>query len=259
MLQDQDRALAARIAAGGRIAGPDQVTPGYRGELMRQMVVLVDSELAGAAGFADQINTAPTLADRVAAARIVSEKFTHAGTVLALLEPFGVDPDLYVAEHAWAARVDRSADLDTRRMGSDKRLNIFHYPLQGWIDTLVFQLLMGSASVIQLIDQVTSSYRPFAEVLADVVPGETRHARQGEAALARLIARSGNHARPQAAVAYWQPRVAASFGRPDSERLELYRLYGLRRRGNGELLGQWREEIAARLAALGLEPVAAAQ
>ena len=74
MLQDKDRGLAARIAAGERIAGPDEVTPGYRGELMRQMVVLVDSELAGAAGFADQINAAPTLADRVGAARIVSEK-----------------------------------------------------------------------------------------------------------------------------------------------------------------------------------------
>jgi 1,2-phenylacetyl-CoA epoxidase catalytic subunit len=256
MMHEKDRALAARIAGGESVDGPDAVTPGYRTELMRLMVVLVDSELAAAAGFADLINAAPTLPDRVLAARIVSEKFDHAGKVLALMESFGVNPDLYLAEHSWAGRIDRSANLGTRRIGGDKRLNVFHYPLQGWLDALVFELLMGSASVIQLSDQADSSYRPFASALTDIVAGEARHAEQGEAALATVIERSGNLTRPQAAVAYWQPRIAASFGRADSERLDVYLDYGLRKRSNADLLAAWQSEIAQRLAKLGLEAVA---
>jgi len=253
MINAQDRALAERIAAGATLAGPDELTPGFRTELMRLMVVLVDSELAGAAGFADLINAAPTVADRIQAARIVSEKFAHAGKVLALLEPFGVAADLYLAEHAWAGRVDRSANLGNRRIGGDRRLNVFHYPVHGWLDALVFQLLMGTASVVQLGDQADSAYRPFAAALADIVDGEAQHARRGEAALAQVIARSGNLVRPQAAVAYWMPRVAASFGRGESERLEVYRAFGLRKRSNGDLLAAWRADIAPRLAKLGLE------
>lgn len=255
MMHENDRALTERIKAGETIARPDDVTPGYRTELMRLMVVLVDSELAGAAGFADLVNAGPTPQDRVAAARMVSEKYAHAQKVLALLEPFGVKPDLYLAEHAWAGRVDRSAHLGTRRVGGDKRLNVFHYPLQGWLDALVFEMLMGAASVVQLSDQADSSYAPFAAALADIIAGEERHARQGEAALATVIKRSGNLTRPQAAVAYWQPRVAESFGRGESERLELYRAYGLRKQSNADLLEAWRAEIGPRLAKLGLESI----
>lgn len=253
MMNEKDRALAARIAQGERLDGPDAVTPGFRTELMRLMAVLVDSELAGAAGFADIINAAPTLADRVLAARIVSEKFDHASRVLALMEAFGVNPDLYLAEHAWSGRIDRSANLGTRRIGGDKRLNVFHYPLQGWLDALVFEVLMGTASVTQLADQSESAYQPFADVVADVVAGESRHAEQGEAALATVIERSGNLTRPQAAIAYWQPRVAASFGRAESERLDVYLDFGLRKRSNADLLAQWRDETATRLAKLGLK------
>jgi len=255
MMHDNDRALVERIKGGGTIGGPDDVTPGYRTELMRLMVVLVDSELAGAAGFADLVNAAPTLEDRVLAARMVSEKYAHASQVLALLEPFGVKPDLYLAEHAWAGRVDRSANLGTRRIGGDKRLNVFHYPLDGWLDALVFEILMGSASVTQLSDQAESSYAPFAEALTDVIAGEERHARRGEAALAGVIERSGRLARPQAAVDYWWPRVAASFGRGNSERLDLYRAYGLRKRSNADLLEAWQAEIGPRLSKMGLQSV----
>ena len=255
MMHDNDRALAARIGDGGCVDGPDGATPGYRTELMRLMVVLVDSELAGAAGFAELVNAAPTLEDRVLAARMVSEKYGHANQVLSLLAPFGVKPDLYLTEHAWAGRVDRSANLGTRRIGGDKRLNVFHYPLQGWLDALVFEMLMGSASVVQLTDQADCSYAPFAAVLSDVIAGEDRHARQGETALANLIERSGNRTRPQAAVAYWQPRVAASFGRGDSDRLDLYRAYGLKKSSNADLLSAWQADVGPRLAKLGLESV----
>ena len=84
-------------------------------------------------------------------------------------------------------------------------------------------------------------------------PAPRRHAEQGEAALAAVIERSGNVTRPQAAVAYWQPRVAASVGRAESERLDAYLKYGLRQLPNADLLADWQSNIAARLAKLGLK------
>jgi len=56
----------------------------------------------------------------------------------------------------------------------------------------------------------------------------------------------------QVAVDYWYPRVAATFGRLDSDRFDLYRDYGLRRRDNAAMLTDWSDEVGPRLADLGL-------
>jgi len=247
-----DAELIGKIAQGGRIAADDELSPGYRGELMRLMVVLVDSELAGAAGFVDCINSAPGLKERVVAARIVSEKFGHAQAVLELLEQFGVNPTLYLRSHPWAARLDRTIDLGTRRVGGDKRLNVFHYPLQGWTDAVCMNMLMGAASSIQLSELAESSYQPLSTVIANIVPREAEHARLGEIGLAQAIERDGNTLAAQVAVNYWYPRVAATFGRTESSHVDLDRQYGLRKRSNAEMLQAWTKEIGGRLAALGL-------
>jgi ring-1,2-phenylacetyl-CoA epoxidase subunit PaaA len=245
--------LVARIAEGRKLGAEDELPLGYRGELMRLMVVFVDSELAGAAGFVDHINAAPGLRERKTAARIVAEKFGHAESVLELLKRFGVNPSLYVRSHPWAARLDRSLDLGNRRIGGDKRLNVFHYPLEGWIDAVAMNMLMGTASAIQLAELVDCSYLPLAEAMRQIVPREAEHAGSGEAGLGQAIARDGATLAAAASVGYWHGRVAASFGRIDSERIELDRRYGLRRRSNAELLARWEGEIGERLRRLGLE------
>ena len=86
-----DDGLASYLANGGKLSAPDNAPPRYRGELMRLMAVFVDSELAGASGFADCINLAPGVKERIIAARIVLEKFGHAEKVLGLLEQFGAN------------------------------------------------------------------------------------------------------------------------------------------------------------------------
>lgn len=246
-----DAELIAHLAGGGGIAEAGAVSPGYRGEVMRLMVVFTDSELAGAAGFADFINRAPGLRERVTAARIVTEKFDHAEKVLNLLVPFGVNPRLYVRSHSWTARLDRAADLGNRRVGGDKRLNVFHYPLEGWVDAVTMNMLMGTATAVQLHDLTLCSYHPLAAVMATIVPRETGHARLGEVGMLQAIERSGPLP-AQVAVDYWYPRVAATFGRLDSDRFDLYRDYGLRRRDNAAMLTDWSDEVGPRLADLGL-------
>jgi len=247
-----DTDLIAHIANGGRIAAAEDMTPAYRGEVMRLLVVFVDSELAGAAGFADFINRAPGLRERKTAAQIVSEKFGHAETALALLRNFGVNPMLYVRSHPWTARLDRDIDLGNRRLGGDKRLNVFHYPLEGWTDAVTMNMLMGHASAIQLADLADCSYAPLAEIMTAIAGREADHARLGEKGLRQAIERGGSPLPAQAAVNYWHPRVAATFGRLDSQRIEQDRAFGLRRRSNAEMLERWTAEMADRLASLGL-------
>lgn len=247
-----DADLIAAIAGGQQLTAETELSPGYRGELMRLMVVFVDSELAGAAGFVDFINFGPGLKERTTAARIVAEKFGHAEQVLTLLEKFGVNPNLYIRSHPWTARLDRELDLGNRRQGGDKRLNVFWYPLEGWIDAVTLNMLMGMATAVQLHDLTTCSYAPLAEVMTTIAVREAEHARLGETGLGQIIERSGATLRAQAVINYWYPRVAATFGRLDSARYDLYRSFGLRSRTNADMLAKWEGDMAVRLESLGL-------
>lgn len=253
MTAKTDSEVIDHIRSGGTFGAGDGLSPGYRGELMRLMAVFVDSELAGAAGFVQFINSAPGLKERIIAARIVSEKYGHAERVLSLMGGFGVNPELYVRSHCWWSRLDRGLNLGMRRVGSDKRLNVFHYPLEGWIDAVTLNMVMGTASATQLHDLASCSYAPLAAVMGDIAAREKKHAEWGEKGLAAAIEQARSHVQAQASVDYWFPRVAATFGRPDSDHGNQYLKYGLRSRTSAELLNHWLADIGPRLKALTLD------
>lgn len=240
------------VKNGGTFSAASEVSPGYRGELMRLMAVFVDSELAGAAGFVPFINSAPGLKERIIAARVVSEKYGHAEKVLRLMEEFGVQPELYVRSHCWWSRLDRSVDLGVRRAASDKRLNVFHYPLEGWMDAVTLNMLMGTASAVQLSELKDCSYLPLAQVMGDIATVEKQHATWGIEGLRQAIERSHDHRAAQASVDYWFPRVVATFGRLDSANAGQYQRYALRTTGSAERLNRWVGEISGVLKSLGL-------
>ena len=127
------------LAKGGVLTSPANVPARYRGELLRLMAIFVDSELAGSAGFADTINTAPGITARIAACRITLEKADHA-----------------------ADRLPRDADLGQARHGGDMRLAVFHYPIQGWVDAVVMNVLQGLAAGVTLDEmaKVSANTRP---------------------------------------------------------------------------------------------------
>ncbi len=244
-MQKQEKDLIARIARGEKIAGGEALPPGFRSELMRLMVVFADSELAGAAGFCPFVNRGPGLRERIIAAKIVAEKYVHAEMVLSLLQPFGVNPQLYVRSHAWDARLDRDLDLGTRRIGGDKRLNVFHYPLEGWEDAVVFNMLMGSATAIQLAEMEGCSYAPLAAAITHILPREREHSALGETGTRQAIERSGRKSSVKAAIDYWYPRVQATFGRIESDHAKQYIDFGLRRRDNAGMLADWTAQMSA--------------
>jgi 1,2-phenylacetyl-CoA epoxidase catalytic subunit len=248
-----DDALLARIANNEKLTSADELTAGYRGELRRLLVAFVDSELAGAAGFVDTINKAPGMRERCTAARIVSEKFDHAQQALTLLEDFGVNTDLYVQSHPWDARLSRTINLGNRRIGGDKRLNVFHYPFEGWLDSVVMNMLMGLASSIQLEELTHCSYAPLVAVMGEIAAREAEHAELGRKGLQKAIENGYSLEAAQASVDYWYPRVVATFGKSDSQRFQQDKAYGLRKTANADLLAKWESRMAEQLARIGLE------
>lgn len=240
------------LARGGKLSSPANVPPRYRGELLRLMASFVDSELAASAGFADTINDAPGIRSRIAAARITMEKADHAERVLRVMAEFGVDTARYEGVHPWAARLARDADIGTRRQGGDMRLSVFHYPLEGWVDAVVMNVLQGLAAGLQLDEFSRISYQPLAEVFRAIAPRERRHAELGREGLVQITATETGRAATRAAWDYWHPRVAAGFGPAGSARFALLQSLGLRHRPNETLLADWQQAAAALAAELTL-------
>ena len=239
------------LAKGGVLSNPSNVPPRYRAELMKLMASFVDSELAGAAGFADVINQGPGIKERIAAAKIVLEKTDAADRVLRIMGDFGADTDRYANHHPWTARLDRDADIGTQRGEHDMRLAVFNYPLEGWADAVMMNLLMGRAVGVQMADFALVSYQPLAEVFRAIAPTEARHAELAEEGVIKLM-ENGEAPALQASVDYWWPRVAASFGSTASTKADSLKAMGLRHAGNADLRARWEAEAGAVLARLGL-------
>lgn len=246
-----DMSLKDYLAQGGKLTSPANVPPRYRAELLKLMATFVDSELAGAAGFADTINDGPGIKERIAAAKIVLEKTDNADKVLKIMGDFGADEARYANHHPWTSRLDRDADIGTRRVEQDMRLAVFNYPLQGWGDAVVMNLLMGQAVGVQLEEFTKVSYQPLAEAFREIAPVEARHAELAFEGMQRLNA-EGLGANLQTSVDYWWPRVAASFGIGNPDRFEALRAMGLRHTPNAELKSAWEERAGATLGQLGL-------
>lgn len=240
------------LAQGGVLTSPGNVPARYRGELMRLMSSFVDSELAASAGFADSINFAPGIKARISASRITLEKADHAARVLAVMVDFGTDAARYERQQDWAARVARDADLGTARTGGDMRLSVFHYPIIGWVDAVVMNVLMGLATGVQMTELTRVSYAPLADVFREIAPREAHHAELGIKGLDRLVATAEGHSAAIAAIAYWRPRVEASFGVAGSQRHDTLARFGLRHATNADLLSRWQKLAEETLGPLGL-------
>ena len=244
-----DMNISDYLAKGGRLTGPANVPPRYRAELMKIMATFVDSELAGAAGFADVINAGPGIKERIAAAKIVLEKTDAAGRVLRLMGEFGANTERYANHHPWDDRLPRDTAPGSTRSAHDMRLSVLNYPLDGWADAVVMNLCMGLAVGVQLEDMTRVSYQPLAEALREIAPVEAHHAELAEEGLARLIG-DGRGARIKASIAYWHPRVSAIFGDASPERMAQLGAWGLRRTPGAEMRREWEARVTAALSRL---------
>ena len=247
-----DKAIFDYLAKGGRLTSPANAPQRYRAELMKIMATFVDSELAGAAGFADRINAGPGMAERIAATRIVLEKTVNAGKVLRLMGEFGANIDRYAGHHPWTDRLPRNTSSHSGRSRHDMRLSVLNYPLQGWSDAVVMNCCMGLGVCVQLEELCAVSYQPLADVFRDILEVERRHVELAERGIEQLL-HNGEGSAVNAGLDYWVPRVSAMFGDVSEARMAQLKRWGLRRSNGGEMRQRWTQSLRKSLDGFGLK------
>src|SRR2546427_12853055 len=108
------------------------------------MTMQADSELSGGYGYVPWIMKAPGVEEKHVVAQIVKDELRHATVMYGLLADLGVEGDRPVAAHdeILTMRIEADPGIGTQRITSDKRGNIFYYPIDTWADFVFFNFCM---------------------------------------------------------------------------------------------------------------------
>src|SRR5215472_5632781 len=222
--------LLARIDRGERIESAEEMTDDYRENLIHLMTMQADSELAGGYGYVPWIMKAPGVDEKHVVAQIVKDEHRH----------------------AFAMRIDASADIGTARITADKRVNIFYYPIDTWADFIFFNFCMDRGAGHQLEDVRQCSYGPWVRAIEGIFKEEKFHIRHGEFWVKKLAEDPKTHDEAQATLDKWYIRTMNIFGRPGSARNAVYRRYRLKLRDNDEVRQAFADEVKEKAEAVGL-------
>ncbi len=245
--------MDAEISAAREIETPDQMTPLYKESLINLLYMQADSELAGALGYVPCVPMSPLVEEFLASSMIVKDEFRHARVVYKLLENLGEDVEAHVRQHDYTYRLDNSdANIGSQRAADDKRVNIFYYPIDSWVDFCMFNFCMDRGAGHQLEDSLDASYKPWARVLEGIFKEEKFHIAHGDNWVKRLAQDPKTHDAAQASLDKWFIRTMNIFGRPDSPKNKIYREIGLKKRDNHAVRLAFAQEVADRCKENGL-------
>jgi ring-1,2-phenylacetyl-CoA epoxidase subunit PaaA len=243
--REREARLLGRIQAGERIESPEEMTEEYRQSLVHLMTMQGDSELAGAYGYVPWICKAPGVDEKHVVAQIVKDEVRHATVMYGLLADLGVDVEAHVRGHdeVFTMRIAADADIGTARITSDKRVNIFYYPIETWADFIFFNFCMDRGAGHQLEDVRQCSYGPWVRAIEGIFKEEKFHIRHGEVWVKRLAEDPKTRAEAQATFDKWYVRTMNIFGRPGSAKNAVYRKYRLKVRDNDEVRQAFAAEV----------------
>ena len=249
---EREKRMMSLLAKGESIEGLDDMSDEYYDHLMNLMLQQADSELAGGFGYVPWIMKAPTTEEMLVVSNIVRDEVRHARAMYRLLEDakFGVDD--WVDKMDFTFRVEDSQDLGDKRAASDKRVNIFYYPIDSWADFVMFNFLMDRGAGHQLEDVKTSSYGPWRREIDRIFKEEKTHIAHGDYWVKLLALSKDSKVEIQESLNRWWPRVMAIFGRPGSRKNKRYRDLGLKSRDNHEVRQTFAEEVRGNAEAWGL-------
>ncbi len=247
--------IMTRIAHGSRLESADEMTAAYRDDLVHLMTMQADSELAGGYGYVPWIAKAPTVEEKHVVAQIVKDELRHAAVMYGLLADLGVDVEAHVRRHddALTMRIESTADIGTKRITADKRVNIFYYPIDTWADFIFFNFCMDRGAGHQLEDVRQCSYGPWVRAIEGIFKEEKFHIRHGEHWVKRLAGEAATHDEAQATFNRWYVRTMNIFGRPGSAKNQRYRAFRLKLRDNDEVRQAFAAEVKELCDGFGLE------
>ncbi|HEY7362519.1 MAG TPA: Phenylacetic acid catabolic protein [Methylomirabilota bacterium] len=249
-----ETAMMAKIRSDVRLESPEEMTPEYREYLVHLMTMQADSELAGGYGYVPWITKAPTVEEKHVVAQIVKDEIRHATVMYGLLADLGVEVERHVQAHdeIFTMRIDAKADIGTARITSDKRVNIFYYPIETWADFIFFNFCMDRGAGHQLEDVRHCSYGPWARAIEGIFKEEKFHIRHGEVWVKKLTEDPATRGEAQATFAKWYIRTMNIFGRPGSPKNQRYRELRLKLRDNDEVRQAFATEVRALCEKFGL-------
>jgi ring-1,2-phenylacetyl-CoA epoxidase subunit PaaA len=135
--------MMAKIAAGKSLEHPSEMTEEYKENLIHLMLMQADSELSGGYGYVPWIMKAPSVEEKLIVSNIVKDEIRHAKAIYGLLSDLGFDVQSHLDAQQLDFRLDAdSSDIGTERVKSDKRVNIFYYPIETWTDFVMFNFCM---------------------------------------------------------------------------------------------------------------------
>jgi ring-1,2-phenylacetyl-CoA epoxidase subunit PaaA len=244
-MSELDQAMMAKIQRGIRLESPQEMTPEYREHLVHLMLMQADSELAGGYGYVPWICKAPTIEEKHVVAQIVKDEIRHATVMYGLLADLSFDVDAHVRSHdeVFTMRVEAGVDIGTQRITSDKRVNIFYYPIDTWADFVFFNFCMDRGAGHQLEDVRQCSYGPWVRAIEGIFKEEKFHIRHGEHWVKKLSEDPATHDEAQATFSKWYIRTMNIFGRPGSAKNRRYRELRLKLRDNDEVRQAFAKEI----------------
>ncbi len=251
--QEIEQRMSAEVAAAKPIESPEQMTPFYKEHLINLLYMQADSEIAGALGYVPCVALSPNVEEYLASSMIVKDEFRHARVVYKLLENLGENVDAHVHGHDFTMRLsDADANIGSKRAADDKRVNIFYYPINSWIDFCMFNFCMDRGAGHQLEDSLQASYKPWARVLEGIFKEEKFHIAHGDNWVRRLAQDPKTHDETQASLNKWFIRTMNIFGRPNSPKNKIYRDLGLKKRDNHDVRLAFAQEVADRCKEFGL-------
>src|SRR2546426_11322802 len=248
------REMMAKIEGGIRLESAQEMTDEYRETLLHLLTMQADSELAGGYGYVPWITKAPTVEEKHVVAQIVKDELRHAAVMYGLLADLGFDVERHVRRHdeIFTMRIGPDADIGTARITSDKRVNIFYYPIETWADFVFFNFCMDRGAGHQLEDVRHCSYGPWARAIEGIFKEEKFHIRHGEVWVRRLAEDPATRDDAQRTFEKWYIRTMNIFGRPGSPKNALYRRLRLKLRDNGEVRQAFADEVGRLCGAVGL-------
>ena len=252
--QEIEERMAAEVAAAKKVESPEQMSSLYRESLNNLLYMQADSELAGALGYVPCVSMSPNVEEYLASSMIVKDEFRHARVVYKLLENLGEEVDTHARGHDFTMRLsDSDANIGSKRAADDRRVNIFYYPIDSWVDFCMFNFCMDRGAGHQLEDSLEASYKPWARVLEGIFKEEKFHIAHGDNWVMRLAQDPATHDAAQTALDKWFIRTMNIFGRPNSPKNKIYRELGLKKRDNHDVRLAFAQEVADRCKENGLK------
>jgi ring-1,2-phenylacetyl-CoA epoxidase subunit PaaA len=244
-MNEQAVEMMGKIERGVRLESAAEMTGEYRDSVVHLMTMQADSELSGGYGYVPWITKAPTVDEKHVVAQIVKDELRHAAVMYGLLGDLGVDVDAHVRQHdeVLTMRIDAARDLGTTRITADKRVNIFYYPIETWADFVFFNFCMDRGAGHQLEDVRQCSYGPWVRAIEGIFKEEKFHIRHGEFWVKRLAEDPATHDEAQATFEKWYVRTMNIFGRPGSQKNQVYRRLRLKLRDNDEVRQAFATEV----------------